>query len=239
LLAHNTLLGSGSGRRINIFYNDSGTTPYAHKSVFLLGNHIDEGNIKSDDFGFTPVSITRVGTTATVTCAAEDGSIKYVVGQNVFVSGAAQAQYNGTFAVASNSGATTGGTFTYTMASDPGATATGTIKYCGLGRVGNWAQLFGSKWRANNIDAQSSSDFDWENLGVDGTRDTPTWEDAAANDYTPVAGSSLLNRVSRPYVPFDLYGRRVAGSAAIGAVQRVTAGVVSFIGCSLQGIIGG
>lgn len=239
IVAHNTFVGSGSGRRCNLFYNDSGTTPYNHRSVFFYGNHIDEGNIKSDAFGHIAGSITRSGSTATIACASEDGSIRYTVGQNIFVEGAAQPEYNGTFAVASSSGATTGGTISYTVSGTPTTPATGTITYFGLGRVGNWAQLYGSKWRANNIDTLSSASFDWENLGIDGTRDTPTWENAAANDYTPVAGSSLLNRVSRPYIPFDLYGRRVAGSAAVGAVQRVTAGVVPFIGCSFQGIIGG
>lgn len=239
VVAHNTGVGVIAARRWNLFYNDRGTTPYNHRSVFMLGNHIDEGNIKSDTFGHIAVSITRVGTTATLTCASEDASVTYAVGQSVFVSGATQPQYNGTFAVASNSGGTAGGTFTYTMASDPGANATGTITYFGLGRVGNWAQLYGSKWRSNNIDTLSSASFDWENLGVDGTRDTPTWVNAAANDYTPAAGSPFIGRIGQPYIPFDLYGRKFAGSACLGAVQIVTPNAVGFIGGSLQGIIGG
>jgi hypothetical protein len=238
VMAHNTIVGSTSGRRVNLFYNDQGTTPYNHKSVFLLGNHIDEGNIKSDDFGHTAVSITRSGSTATLTCASADSSIAYTVGQNIFISGAGQAEYNGTFAVATSSGTIGGGTLTFTVAGTPATPATGTISYWGLGRVGNWAQLYGSKWRSNNVDTNSSPTFDWENLGVDGTRETPTWVNAAANDYTPAAGDPFIGRIGQPYVPFDLYGRRFSGSACLGAVQIVQANVVGFIGGSLQGIIG-
>lgn len=236
IVAHNTGVGSGSGRRWNIFYNDRGTTKYDHKSVFLLGNQIDEGNIKSDDFTFTPISITRSGSTATLTVATADASIVYAVGQNVFISGATQPEYNGTFAVVSNSGGTSGGTFTFTVSGTPATPATGTIAYCGLGRVGNWPQLYGSKWRSNNMD--TTSGFNWENLGVDSSTATPTWVDAAANDYTPAAGDPLIGRIGQPYVPFDLYGRRFAGSAAIGAVQIVQPNAVGFIGGSLVGIIG-
>jgi hypothetical protein len=239
IVAHNTGVGSGSGRRWNLFYNDRGTTAYAHKSVFFLGTHIDEGNIKSDAFGQVPTSITRSGSTATMTIPAEDASITYAVGQSLFISGATQPEYNGTFTITANSGATAGGTVSFTVSGTPATPATGTITYFGLGRTGNWPQLYGAKWRSVNVDTLSSGTFDWENLGVDSSRVTPTWVDAAANDYTPAAGDPFIGRIGQPYVPFDLYGRRFAGSACIGAVQIVQPNVVGFIGGSLQGIIGG
>lgn len=62
-------------------------------------------------------SITRVGTTATVTTTAAHG---LTTGDTVRVVGATPTQYNGTFTI-TVTGATT---FTYTMASDPGASAT-------------------------------------------------------------------------------------------------------------------
>ncbi len=238
LVAHNTFVGSGSGRRCNLFYNDRGTTAYAHKSVFLRGNHIDEGNIKSDAFGLVLVSITRSGSTATATLNAVDASNAYAVGQSVYISGATQPEYNGTFTVASSSGASSGGTITFTVSGTPATPATGTITIFGLGRIGNWPQLYGSKWRSNNIDTQSSGSFDWEALGVDGTRATPSWVDSASDDYTPSPGDPLIGRVGQPFVPYDLYGRRFAGSACIGAVQIVTANVTPFIGGSMVGIIG-
>jgi hypothetical protein len=66
--------------------------------------------------GKTISSITRVGTTATLTTATAHG---LATGDVVRVSGATPAQYNGTFTITVTS--TT--TFTYTMASDPGASA--------------------------------------------------------------------------------------------------------------------
>lgn len=61
-------------------------------------------------------SITRVGTTATLTTSAAHGLTD---GADVVVSGATPAQYNGTFRI-TVTGSTT---FTYVMASDPGASA--------------------------------------------------------------------------------------------------------------------
>lgn len=61
-------------------------------------------------------SITRVGTTATLTTAAAHGR---TTGNTVSVWGASPSQYNGTFTITVTS--TT--TFTYTMTSDPGASA--------------------------------------------------------------------------------------------------------------------
>lgn len=65
-------------------------------------------------------SITRTGTTATVTTATEHG---YSTGQKVVMSGANQTDYNGAFTVTVSS--TT--QFTYTVANNPVTPATGTI----------------------------------------------------------------------------------------------------------------
>lgn len=62
-------------------------------------------------------SITRVGTTATLTTTAAHGLSN---GNTVRIVGALPSQYNGTYVI----GGAAGSTFTYTMASDPGASAT-------------------------------------------------------------------------------------------------------------------
>lgn len=61
-------------------------------------------------------SITRAGTTATLTTTAPH--IRYT-GETVTISGASPAQYNGTYVIT----VTGANTFTYTMASDPGSSA--------------------------------------------------------------------------------------------------------------------
>lgn len=238
LVAHNTGVGTGSGRRWNLFYNDRGTTPHHHKHVVLYGNHIDEGNIKSDPFAHTAASITRSGSTATATLNASDASAAYAVAANVYVSGATEPEYNGTFAIDSSSGSASGGTITYTVVGTPATPAGGTKSIFGLGRVGNWPQLYGINWRANNIDTLSSVSFDWESLGIDGTRATPTFVNSASNDFTPAAGDGLIGRVSNPYVPRDLVGRKFSGSACIGARQIETPDVIYMIGGGMQGMIG-
>lgn len=62
------------------------------------------------------VSISRVGATATMTTASDHG---LTTGMQITVSGAAPAQYNGTFTIT----AATNTTLTYVMASDPGSSA--------------------------------------------------------------------------------------------------------------------
>lgn len=62
-------------------------------------------------------SITRVGTTATLTTSAAHGLSN---GNTVTVYGATPSQYNGTYVIAG----VTATTFTYTIASDPGSSAT-------------------------------------------------------------------------------------------------------------------
>ena len=65
-------------------------------------------------------SITRSGTTATVTTATAHG---FTTGQKVVISGATQADYNGAFTVT----VTSSTVFTYTVANSPTTPATGTI----------------------------------------------------------------------------------------------------------------
>lgn len=67
-------------------------------------------------------SITHLTTVATVTTSAPHG---LYTGQQVTISGASPAAYNGTFIIT----VTGDTTFTYVMASDPGSNATGTLLY--------------------------------------------------------------------------------------------------------------
>ncbi len=70
------------------------------------------------------VSITRTGSTATVTCSSHG----LEVGERVTISGASQSEYNGTFTVTS---VPTAYTFTYTVSGSPATPATGSpvVKY--------------------------------------------------------------------------------------------------------------
>ena len=219
VMAHNTFVGSTTGRRVNIFYNDQGTTPYYHIPVFLRGNQIDECNIKSDTFGHTAVSITQTAGVATLTCASADSSAAYAVAGSIVIQGANQADYNGTFAVASSSGTVGGGTLTFAVNPAAASPATGTITYFGLGRVGNWSVIRGTGMRSNNFDTASSTSFEWEYGGLNFTEATPTFVDAANNDFMPVAGDGLTNRVTNGYLPGDLFGT-LRTTMDVGAVQR-------------------
>jgi hypothetical protein len=233
ILAHNTGVGTAGGqRRWNLFYNDRGTTPYTHKSVFFRGNHIEECNIKSDTFGHITSTITQTAGVASLTVAVEDLSTTYAVGQNIFIQGATQPEYNGTFAVLSN----TAGVLTFAINPAAASPSTGTRTYFGLGRTGNWAQLFGVNYYDNNFGPGSS--FPWENYGVGSTVATPIFANAGADDYGPATSSTLLNRARTPlYVPFDLLGRRLSvdstAKATGGAVQPVPTLAVTASGTSV------
>jgi hypothetical protein len=74
-------------------------------------------------------SITRVGTTATLTTASPHGLI---TGNRVTISGATSSEYNGTFVI-TKTGAST---FTYTMLSTPAANATVVGTYTTIGITG-------------------------------------------------------------------------------------------------------
>lgn len=100
--------------------------PYATSSTrFIMEGAITkiyayDGSARTEITRFTDgvaiASITRVGTTATLTTTANHGR---TTGQTVTVYLASPSQYNGTFVI-TVTGLTT---FTYTMASDPGASA--------------------------------------------------------------------------------------------------------------------
>ncbi len=148
IVAHNTLPNAAAANRANLFYNDTGSTPYVHKGVFVYGNDFGQANIKTDTF-----------TTANAK------------------------------------------------------------------RTGNWAQVYGCNWRANNIQSMQSSTFDWEHPGIDTTRKTPVYADSGSDDFTPSTASILLDRVPSTCIasPTDIAGFRLsvdpAAKAAIGALQ--------------------
>lgn len=81
------------------------------------------------DFASNPLeavaTLTRVGTTATITLTGTDATAN--TGDYITVAGANQSAYNGTFRIASRLISGSGARFTYVMASDPGASGTGTI----------------------------------------------------------------------------------------------------------------
>jgi len=73
-----------------------------------------------DNYGRSVTSITRSGTTATVTTATDHG---YATGVSVKVAGAVETAYNGVFVIT----VTGDTTFTYTVSGSPSTPATGTI----------------------------------------------------------------------------------------------------------------
>ncbi len=79
-----------------------------------------------DGYTATPVSITRSGSTATVTTSAAHG---FVTGNSTTISGAVETDYNGTFVVT----VVTSLTFTYTVPGTPSTPATGTLLWKKLG----------------------------------------------------------------------------------------------------------
>jgi len=85
--------------------------------------------IATTDTAQTISSITRSGTTATLTTAAPHGLI---TGNRVTISGASSSEYNGTYVI-TKTGAST---FTYTMATTPAANATVVGSYTVIGITG-------------------------------------------------------------------------------------------------------
>jgi hypothetical protein len=85
--------------------------------VYASGERISYGPL------FTASSITSSGTTATVTFSSSTG---WRTGQEIFITGCDQSEYNGRFVLTES--AITENAYNYTMASDPSVdTATGTI----------------------------------------------------------------------------------------------------------------
>lgn len=142
VFCHNTIVGSTSGRRANIFYNDTGTTAYDHIHVFLTANHIDEAYIKSDTF----------------------------------------------------------------------TTASGN-------RVGNWDQLYGVNFKQNNFDDTAA--FPWEFGGIGYTTATPTFDDAASDDYAPDATDTVLKggATALAHLLHDLFGTQRGATYDRGAIN--------------------
>ena len=124
------MIGARSGT--GVIYNNTATITNG-----TLTRIADGINYRNDPFAafymfgwagsVTPTSITRSGTTATVTTTDRYGLASfhgYAFTDNyVQVSGASQSQYNGIFRVTGF----TASTFTYPMASDPGSRATGRL----------------------------------------------------------------------------------------------------------------
>lgn len=162
IVANNTLPNAAAANRANLFYNDTGSTAYVHKRVFVFGNDFGQGNIKTDTF-----------TTANAK------------------------------------------------------------------RTGNWAQVYGCNWRANNIQSMQSSTFDWEHPGIDTTRKTPVYANSGSDDFTPSTASVLLDRVPPANVltAHDLAGYRLStdstAKASVGALQPVPTISATFDGNSV------
>lgn len=112
--------------RINHFHWDDLQGPQLNGTVGSATNLLRECLVEG--LGATGVSITgitRASQTATATCAAKD-IFKLKVGTWVTISGANEAEYNGTFQVATIASGTT---FTYTVTGSPATPATGTVVF--------------------------------------------------------------------------------------------------------------
>lgn len=108
--------GAGAGVWDNAIIN-----PSLKNILHQLCTAVNEREIYRGS-SLTVSSITRSGTTATLTAAANHG---LATGAKVYVFGADQAEYNGLVTI-TVTGATT---FTYTVSGSPATPATGTIKY--------------------------------------------------------------------------------------------------------------
>ena len=94
-------------------------------SASVVGSYVVTNFIYADITNTTAYqisSITRSGTTATLTTSTAHG---LVTGSSITVSGASPSQYNGTYTIT----VTSATTLTYTMASDPGSSATANGSY--------------------------------------------------------------------------------------------------------------
>jgi len=151
----------------------------------------DVAYAKSGDWGerlrgsgeVRPVSITRSGSTATVTW---DGYM--TSGDTVVITGADQPEYNGTFAVANN----TYTAFTYTIPGNPVSPATGNII---IRQMTDWTQV-GWAW-SSHADGLGSSleliNFNLPNQYGQNWRDTN-------NNGTPGRANSVLGSNIAPMI---------------------------------------
>ena len=107
----------GSYTQVGTLLTDSGRVDISDNGVQIMVVDGPNGYIYGVDLTPKTIStITRVGTTATLT-TAEPHVLS--TGMQITVSGASPAQYNGTFTIT----ATGSNTLTYVMASDPGSSA--------------------------------------------------------------------------------------------------------------------
>lgn len=120
-----TTNGTNSNKTVYITVGvaaDRGTAPAASGNwsytVPIMFTQLDGISYGNTGVGATVSSITRSGSTATVTTSAPH---TLVTGDNVTISGATQTEYNGTYTIT----VTGGSTFTYTVTGTPATPATG------------------------------------------------------------------------------------------------------------------
>jgi len=107
---------------------------------FIMG---DEDDLKPGRTYYTITSITRTGTTATVTTSAPHG---YSTGNTVQITGANQTAYCGTKTITVTGGAGST-TFTYTVSGSPTTPATGDLRHSIISGTNSWLELL----RANTV----------------------------------------------------------------------------------------
>lgn len=100
---------------------------------FIMG---DDDDLKPGRTYYTITSITRSGTTATVTTSAAHG---YSTGNTVQITGADQTEYCGTKTITVPDGSTT--TFTYTVSGSPTTPATGDLRHSIISGTNSWLEL--------------------------------------------------------------------------------------------------
>lgn len=140
----------------------------------------------------TVSSITRASSVATVTTASAHNQIN---GAYVTISGAAQAEYNGTFLIT----VTSATTFTYTVSGTPATPATGTITQVSAGTT-SWS------YRVSAFNATG------ETLACNSvaTSTGPSLVDLSALKYVALSWTTVANAVG-----YNIYGRTATGFAEV------------------------
>lgn len=145
-----------------------------------------------------PASITRVGTTATLTLSSAASDI--FDGLEVTISGASPSQYNGTYNITLISSTQ----FSYTMASDPGASASpvGTVAYTS-GFAAAESQSFGED---TNLDASERLTLSTPIAGVDNSVyvNPEGFSGGTDEEDNDSLRSRLLYRVQNPVAMFNV-----------------------------------
>lgn len=126
-------------------YASTLTRFWAHAGIAKM--YVDDGTTRTEitrkTEGAGISSITRVGTTATLTTAAVHGR---TTGDTVTVYNASPSQYNGTYVIT----VTTTTAFTYVIASDPGASASPVGNYA-LSTTGNFTGAIDDRWTGGSL----------------------------------------------------------------------------------------